>query len=648
MPRLILPGDSPGPEYKYALVDVGRIEPSDLVVKNGWGLEVRPNSGYPLGAQGRSYGSASLASDALRAAASKPRLDYLLDRTATPAFGPPVVVADRDDARFFVVAGHQRAAVLRYQNEEADAEAFWAEYEKAARAMYPDLYVRVGAASAGLRVVVRLLEINRSDDLRPEVLTSALRVLNRLSDAPITKPRDALAVVKGLAAEILELPTLRGVLAGCLPPGSELLEEEGEQGDIFGAEGESLHSSTSDNKTGVRPASTLPVLQIVARRLESADVQERLYVQLFKELRTHRIGDTELHVPLLTEQDELAVYRREGDRRLLTDEAKKAFAFLAVAVGLGDGEVVERLAEVRTLYSRFGRRGTVPGRTSLPSALEVSRTVLITDGFRRARDAGVLRLLGHTVLVELALHPTVIEALRQPLLAGDSRPALAWVREVIERTDAVASYVQLQVDRAQWERNLRARFRLAHSLNSVGTPEITRQISELRRLFSVESHTSEDQIFVALALSFQSTTGLLPRQQASVGQDSAGRGRPSVRPIDIAFSLFCLAAMMEWPSRRVPSDLATIRAVLKPGLTRYDERLRKDLELLGGTTYGCAPLHAALRARSPALARVQLPRVVGVRALWMAVQHWSESEGDVERLRRILKAGRNAPRVTSA
>jgi len=88
--------------------------------------------------------------------------------------------------------------------------------------------------------------------------------------------------------------------------------------------------------------------------------------------------------------------------------------------------------------------------------------------------------------------------------------------------------------------------------------------------------------------------------------------------------------------------------VLKPGLTRYDERLRKDLELLGGTTYGCAPLHAALRARSPALARVQLPRVVGVRALWMAVQHWSESEGDVERLRRILKAGRNAPRVTSA
>lgn len=159
-------------------------------------------NGYPRRVQFREYAGArgESARRAVWAAAKALDNDQLLDLTCTAAAGPPVVA--REAQRDLCVIGNQRVLALQ-----------------AARACYPDQYAAYARALCdraplfGLHlddvdragawpILVRRLSPELFVGLADNAFYKVLGHINRASDAPITKARDAVTTAMTLAAEV--------------------------------------------------------------------------------------------------------------------------------------------------------------------------------------------------------------------------------------------------------------------------------------------------------------------------------------------------------------------------------------------------------------------------------------------------------------
>lgn len=197
----------------YAVVRLG-----DVVTSHrARGRAAVPDARYPRRVQHRTY-SGARGREAFREvlrAGQQLIPDLLLDMTATPQLGPPVVAgfpAPTGGELYVCVAGNHRAMSLRYAVEFYDAK--YRAYHAALLGVAPfygvdlDTSVRAwgtsdpsAAAVDDAPVLVRVLDRRELPASGP-ALRRALGRLNRASDGTFTKARDAVTAALTIANEL--------------------------------------------------------------------------------------------------------------------------------------------------------------------------------------------------------------------------------------------------------------------------------------------------------------------------------------------------------------------------------------------------------------------------------------------------------------
>ncbi len=601
--RLILAGDV-DLSFRYAAIPVDTLQPSHVMEDGGLGPTVQPNRRYRGRVQGRVYSEVTLAGDAMESAARVPRVDFLLDLTATAAFGPPLCVHEK--GQYKVVAGHQRAAILRYQFTKHAPTAFRTEYRALAAARFSDLLNSTSPADV---VIIRVLTLPAS------VPDETLRAINRVSDAPLTKPRDTLAVVRGLSADVIDRGPLAAALLDCLPKNARAYTQvDSVQRDMFAPE-RTVDFVQSQVAAQPEPSSPHRFLSTLLRAIGDR-IRDRygppLESLLFAETAWSR-GDSSkpLTMPLLTQSDRLAFLQRSSQNRTeLTGDAARNLAYLTLSILLGGSDRLERLAEVRALHfaqSRSTKR--LPGALVLrkSTALVASADIKFMSSSQRRR---LLDMLGRTLLAALANDAVVKTARRQLGLAGGASLDVSWCEEALNDSPASRSWNLLQSTPTAWRQ-----FLIDHAQSAPALTDAVLNESDIQTAPSPKARQpSRDEIveLIADSLSVFCTKEL----QNPTHQARSGTGRPKVSEADLRFTMLVLLQHLRLTNQHATGPLL-LQLFRQRGSERYVQLLGPISDLLG-PTHGCAGLHHLLRDKLE-LIDVRLPRLVGARRLREAI-----------------------------